>query len=484
VTILLNQASELLMSIALFAASLVIVRYTRRRIRELPEEDKRLGRPLYGYAVGTWIMGMASLANYLTAVFMDPVTLLFYVVLAVLAPSMISMAALFVLGRGQFILPLLFSIVLFGAVIVAPFIASRDAVLTIAGSVSGILYVPAFLLFGYILFRTTRATSFALFYLVASYPWYPLTLVPLPPSPVDLLSIVVGLRLMGPAFAVVAFQMRDIGISIELTVYGMAYALISFWFSYVMISGVDPVLVASLTMIALGSTIGFGTGAYTYARWKKSRLGATFALFLSFTFTTWAFILVALKGIGLATQDFYAYVIIILTFIGLMTFNMAAFLGLEWRSLTLLPVLMMIPLFLFLTLQYPASPTGSPLFTLIVTVTGLVAAVVPVGVYLYLWQRMRHASAPSASRPLLLAMGILEFTVAMAVGPALFHAVVLDVANPISGILILAGFLAWWLAVTGRTEGFTKWWYSTTVKPKSTGTSVSRAEVASPPGGA
>ncbi len=437
-------------------------------------------------------MGMTSLTNYVagTGVVIGPWVSRFwpvyaYVVLAILAPAFISIAALIVLGREQFIVPVVFALVVVSYVWISPTIANPIDVRSAIAVVSSIMYIPAVLLFGYLLVRTRKATSLGLFYLVTFYPLYSITLTALPPFPIDLISLVVGLRLFGPAIAFAAFQLRDIGISVELVIYGMAFAFISFWFSYVMISSVtDATLITSLTLIALGCTIGFGTSGYTYARWKKSRVGATFALFLSFMVTTCAFILVALGGVGLASAVYYTYATIVLTFIGLMCFNMAAFLGLEWRTLLLLPVLMMVPLFLFLAVQYPVNPTANPFFTPVVSITGLSAAVVPVALYLYLWQRMRHASTPSASRPLLFAMGILELTVALAVGSFILGAAVLDVANPISGILILGGFLAWWLGVTGRSERFTKWWHFTTVKPKPIAASVSQPEGTSSSGGA
>lgn len=481
----LNEASELLMSIALFVASLVIVRYTRGRIRDLPKEDKRLGRPLYGYAIGVSVMGIASLMNYVSVILETQMTVLLYISLAIVAPIIVSTAALIVLGRGQLILPLVFSIGLIGAVVLAPFIANLDQLRVYAGIISALLYVPAFLLFGYIFFRTTRATSLGLFYLVIFYPLYPVTLIALPPFPIDLLSLVVGLRLFGPAIAAAAFQVRDIGISIELAGYGMAYGLIAFWFSYMMVTPVtDPVAILSLTLMALGSTIGFGTGSYTYARWKKSKLGGTFALFLSFTFATWSFVLVALQGVDLATQYYYTYAYIILSFLSVMCFNLAAYLALEWRSLLLLPVLTVIPLFAYLATLYPAEPRTNPLFIPAITITGIVGALVPIVLYIYLWQRMRHALAPSASRPLLLAMGLVEFTAGMALGPIILPDELLNVANPVSGVLILAAFLAWWLAVTGRTESFTKWWYSRTTKPKQTTSSPTHAETTSHAGDA
>jgi hypothetical protein len=222
----------------------------------------------------------------------------------------------------------------------------------------------------------------------------------------------------------------------------------------------DPVMLVSLTLITVGTTIGFGTGSYTYARWKKSRLGATFALFLSFTFATWAFILFALQGIGLAAAIYYTYAYIYLTFVALVCFNLAVFLALEWRSLILLPVLMVLPLFIFLSTLYPSDPRTSPLFYSVIAVTGVIAALVPVALYLYLGLRMRRIMAPNVSRPFLLAVGILEAALGIAVGPAIMGLNPMDAANPVSGVLILAAFLSWWLGVTGKLEGFTKRWFS------------------------
>ncbi|RDE14397.1 MAG: hypothetical protein C4K47_04405 [Candidatus Thorarchaeota archaeon] len=485
-------AAEFLMFVSLIAASFAIAGYTRRRIRELPEEDKKLGKPLYAYAAGTFVMGITSFANYLagTQVVIGPWAWRFwpsyaYVVLAILAPAFISIAALIVLGREHFMIPTLFALVLVSYVWILPMIPNPIDARDATADVSSVMYIPAVLLFGYILAKTRKATSLGLFYVVTFYPLYRLTVIGLSAGPVDLSIVFLALRLLAPVIAAVAFQVRDIGISFELAGYGMAYALIAFWLSYLMISPVtDPVLIASLTLIALGSTIGFGTGAYTYARWKKNRLGATFVLFLSFTFTTWAFILVALQGLGLATAIYYTYAYIFLTFIALMCFNMAAYLALEWRSLLLLPVLMILPLLFFLSIQYPSDPRLNPFFIPAISITGVVAAIVPVALYLYLWQRMRQAKAPAASRPLLLATGILGLTLALAAGPITMGTEVLNVANPISGVLTFIAFLAWWLAVTGRNERFMKWLHSTFLKPKPAPSTPPPAGAASQPGGA
>jgi len=480
----LNQASELLMSIALFAASLVMIRYTRRRIRELPQEDKRMGRPLYAYAVGTLAMGMASLANYLSAVYPIGQIIFVYTMFALLAPCIILIAALVVLERGHFVVPVVLSAVLIGTVILVPYVRHPSQLLIVAGTISALLYLPAIALFGYILYRARRATSLGLFYLVAFYPLYPITLISSLFFPVDLVVVVVGLRLFGPAITAAAFQMRDIGISIELAVYGMAYALIAFWFSYTMISVVsNPVTLVSLTLIAIGATIGFGTGSYTYARWKKSRLAATFALFLSFTFVTWAFILFALQGIGLAAAVYYTYAYIYLTFVALVCFNLAVFLALEWRSLVLLPVLMVLPLFIYLATLYPTDPQSSPLFFSVIAVTGVIAVLVPVALYLYLGIRMRRVKAPNLSRPFLLAVGIIEVALGMALGPAISGLSPMDVANPVSSVLILTGFVSWWLGITGKLEGFTKWLHARS-RPRAAATISAPVEKVPPTGGA
>jgi hypothetical protein len=117
-----------------------------------------------------------------------------------------------------------------------------------------------------------------------------------------------------------------------------------------------------------------------------------------------------------------------------------------------------VPAILYVSTAYPQDPHVLPYFAVAIALTGTVQLVIPVVLYLYLWQRMRKALLPAASKPLLLAMGAVGLFIAMM--PAT------GISNPIAGVLIFAAYVVWWLAISGKTEGFTKWWYARSAKPK------------------
>jgi len=463
IQIQIQDASELLLSLALFATAMVIIRYTRKKMKPLPSAERKAGRPLLLTAVGVFIMAMASLFHFIWAVNQSDLLLLYlFAAFAVLTPLFLSSAALIILGWKIAIVPLAGALGLVSVVVFASPVATPGFLSTTAMTISGLFnFLPA-ILYGYFLFKTRKATSLSLFYLIAVYPLR-LLLTPGVITSEVVFNMVLGLTLLGPALAAAAFYYHDIGVSFELAGYAFAYAFIALWFSFAIAGpAITPIALTSLTLIAVGAAIGFGTSSYTYAKWKKSRARATFALFVSFMLATLSFLLAALQGIGAASAIEYTYAYMILTFAALMCFNLAAFFALEWESLLLLPVIMILPLIVYLVLQYPADPRMAPFFFQVISLTGILGTLVPVGLNLYLWRRMAKTNQPKASRPLLLAMGILALAIGMAAGPALMGMGSMDYANPISSTLILAAFLAWWLGVTGKMEGFSKWWLTRT----------------------
>jgi hypothetical protein len=270
---------------------------------------------------------------------------------------------------------------------------------------------------------------------------------------------VVGLRLLAPAIVAVAFYFRDIGISFELFAYAIGYALVAFYLSIIMVTPIgDLIQETSLTLVVLAAALGWSTAAYTYGKWKKGRSRPTFALVLFFALSVWSYILDLMPKIGVSLDIRWYYASLFLSLISLVFFNLSAFFALEWRAPVLLPVAVAVPAILYISTAYPGDPGVLPYFVVVMALTGTVQLVIPVMLYLYLWQRMRKALMPAASKPLLLAMGAVGLFIAMM--PAN------GISNPIAGVLIFAAYMAWWLAVSGKAEGFTKWWYARAAKPK------------------
>lgn len=457
-------AAELLMFVGLLAASLSMVDYTRRRIKELPVEDKKLGRPLYAYAAATLVMGIASLMDYVSASGMVigpwatrfwPVY--FYVGLAILAPALIVVACLIVLGRGVFSLPVFTVIVLLSYVYISPYLQNPIDVKIETADISSIMYIPAVILFVYMLARTKKATALGLLCIVVLYPLYRLTVVEVMVGPVNLSDTVIGLRLLGPAIAAVAFYYHDIGISLELALYGVAYALLSFVVSYMIGSPrADPLEQASLTLVVIAAALGLSTGGYTYTRWKKTRSRPTLALFMFLVTSAISYILSVTRLIGVSTSMLWYYVAIYMSLISIMFLNLSAFFALEWRTIVLLPVAITAPAIIYISTAFPLNPMDLPYTVALLAITGVIQLAIPMFVYLGLWRRMRRASLPASSRPLLLAIGSVVLLLAMM--PAS------GIANPIAAVLILAAFVSWWLSISGRLEGLIKWYRASTAK--------------------
>jgi len=459
------EASELLMGLALFVASLTIVRFTRRRLKELPAEEKKLGRPLYAYAVGTLFMGMASLATFLsTTVAGGSYTLrleisYYHVILALLAPVIMTMAALIVLRWTHLIVPLCVAIVLVGIVVVAPTIGDPYESRDVVGDVSAVMYIPAVLLFGYLLAGTKKATSLGLFYLVTFYPLYRVTLTPVFGGTIEITALLIGLRLLGPAIAAAAFHFRDIQISIELVGYASGFALAALNLAYLIAAPpANLYQEISLAFVVIAAAIGWSTGFYTYERWKKSKSRPTFALFLFFILGVLSYVFDVSQTTGATSDIVWVYASLNLSIVAVMFFNMSAFLALEWKALILLPAAIAMPAILYISTAYPQNPQTLPYTVVMLAVTGTVQFMMPLVLYLYLWHQMRKARLPAANRPLLIAIGAMGMLLTMM--PAS------GISNPIAGVLLVAAYLSWWLAVTGKTEGFAKRWASRSTRQK------------------
>jgi hypothetical protein len=325
--------------------------------------------------------------------------------------------------------------------------------------ISSILYIPAVLLFGYIIARTRRPTSVALFYLVLSYTLAPLLRTPVYVGAINITAAIMGFRFLGPAIAAAAFYYRDIGFSLELVIYGVAFALVAF-FVALLIATPMPSLVAqtSILFMVAASTLGLSTSGYTYGRWKKTRSRATLALFMFLVLSVASYVLDVTSAVGVSTDPSWYYAAVLVSAFSLMFFNLSAFFALDWKALALLPAIIIVPEVIYVSMTFPRELTTMPYFALILAVTGTVQFVLPLILYMYLWRIMSRAKQPSAGRPFLLALGAIAMLLAMAGGS--------PTSNPFASVLVLGAYLCWWLGVTGKLESFTKWYFASAPKEK------------------
>jgi hypothetical protein len=95
--ILVQNSSELVTAIGIFLATLLLIRFASNRVKQLPEEEKSLGRPLWVASLGIFLLGVASLINYEYAVGYAELETIYYLV-AITGAGILALAATMILG--------------------------------------------------------------------------------------------------------------------------------------------------------------------------------------------------------------------------------------------------------------------------------------------------------------------------------------------------------------------------------------------------
>ena len=99
--IIVQYASELVVAIGMFLAALLLFRFTSNRIKQLPDEEKSLGRPLWVATVSIILFGIASLFNFQYALAPSvELETVFYLVVVVGAAVVVVVVVVVVLGIG------------------------------------------------------------------------------------------------------------------------------------------------------------------------------------------------------------------------------------------------------------------------------------------------------------------------------------------------------------------------------------------------
>ncbi|MFW9844718.1 MAG: hypothetical protein ACFFEV_09085, partial [Candidatus Thorarchaeota archaeon] len=195
--ILVQYASELVMALGIFLATILLFRFTLNRMKQLSEEEKPLARPLWVATIAILLLGIASLLNYQHA--LSPSTELetVYYLAVVSGAGLFALSATMIMGwnKGR-ILPL----VIMAAIIVVALLEQSgiDILLGYSGEFTavfaGILFGIPFLLFTFLAVKTKRITSFG--FAVLSI-FYPMLLVMTSFTAPEIVAIVVAMRLYG-----------------------------------------------------------------------------------------------------------------------------------------------------------------------------------------------------------------------------------------------------------------------------------------------
>ena len=443
--LVIQEASEIMIAVALVVAAMIIVRYTRRRTAELPPEEKKMGQPLYVSALGILMMAAASTMNFEmnSGAIISSFDWIYYLI-AMCAAASFAIAALLILDwRKWLVAPIILLAIGFIYIFTARALLPDLSTGMVLGPMTLVLYIVPLGLFGFLFKTTGRPTTLSLLILLIGYISYPLTTLPLYFLP----PIIVAFRLFAASTVIVAFYMPDLGISGEFFGYALSYATVGFWFSHILSLNItDTVLISIFSAIALSATLGIGTAAFTYARWKHKPSWATMTLCLYLLIGSYTWLIVALRNVGFEGLE-GAWPEYIILFFGIslspMLLNLSAFLALDWNRILLLPVLiMMIPVVLLFS-SFPTPMDSVPMSGMVFAISGMLQIIIPMGLYGLIWWRMRKAGAPGRSRALFLALGLVATIFANAGGQA---------TTLIPSLFLLASYFIFWVGITGRAD--------------------------------
>ncbi|MFX0106685.1 MAG: hypothetical protein ACFE7R_00195 [Candidatus Hodarchaeota archaeon] len=448
--LLVQDASELVMAVTLMIAAVILFQYTRERTADLPAEEKSAGYPLYLSVLGIVTMAIASSINYnvdLNTV--APIWSATYYAMTMIAAGFFSIAALMILEwRRAFIIPILLlavSLIFTYSIVILDLSVSFGFVV---GPPTLILNLIPIFLFLYLVRKTGRITAVALAFLLISYIIYPIASTATDPS---LIAAILGIRLLGPALAAIAFYKPELGVSIELFGYALSINIVAFFFSYALVFvTANFALMVAVSLIALLAVIGFATSTYTLTRYRERRNTATGFLAIYFLTGSVSYIVIALTSIQALTGDLNAYTSATLGFLAMMFINLSAFIALDWRRVLLLPILIVAPGLIYLFLNYPTPLNDIPMYGMVIGITNMVQNIVPIGLYAMLWHRMRKAEAPGSSRPLFLVLGLILLIIGSVIGVTPEGSITIVGILPAS-VLVLS-YTTFWLGITGRAD--------------------------------
>ncbi|MGD9396253.1 MAG: hypothetical protein PVJ05_07485 [Candidatus Thorarchaeota archaeon] len=446
--LVVQYASELLTAAGLFLGTILLVRFTWNRVKNLPPEEKHFGRPLWVAIGSIFFLGLASLVNYWYGSGMSELEVFWYIT-AVLGSGLLMISALMIMGsRKLAILPI-------GMMGVISVIAYAETIIG-AGTVLGgftdyavnffalVLFSIPFGLFTYLTYTTRRITSFALAVVSLTYP---LILVATTFTAPEAIASVLALRLYGPALLITALVLPESKIGGELIAYSFTISSLFYFLSYLLVSPLvgDFAAMASVTFIAVASILSIGTAAYAFTRWSHNKNIATLTLGVFFFVAGFSFLTVALNHTEFIVGINAEYFALMLGLLAPLLLNLSSIVALDWKRALLLPVLIAAAPFFLMISGWAAQilPDAVPNRGIVMAVSGILQTVVPLGLYGLLWLRMRKTGAPGRSRALFLALGVVFLILGTAGG---------NTVTLLPSILICGAFSVWWLGITGRAD--------------------------------
>ncbi|MFW9808184.1 MAG: hypothetical protein ACFFE6_02280 [Candidatus Thorarchaeota archaeon] len=446
--LVVQYSSELVTAIGLFIGTLLLVRFTWNRVKNLPDTERTLGRPLWVASISIFFLALTSLINFGYGSGTSELEIAWYIS-AVIGSGLLMISASMIMGSKKLlVLPVVLMTVIGVIAIIEPLYGGllggfTDYAINVFAL---ILFSIPFVLFTYLTYTTRRITSFALAVLSFTYP---LILIATTFTTPELVATVLAFRLYGPAILITALILPESKIGRELITYSFTVSSLFYFMSYLLVSPLvaDAVGMISVSFIAIASILSIGTAAYSFTRWSQSRNPATLTLAVFFFVGGFSFLTVALNHTEFIVGLNAEYFALLLGLIAPMFLNLSSIVALDWRQALLLPVVIVAaPLFLMMS-GWAAQmlPDAVPNRTVVMAITGIAQTIIPLGLYGLLWWRMKKAGAPGRSRALFLTLGVVFLILGTAGGNAV---------SLISSTFILSAFAVWWIGITGRADRF------------------------------
>ncbi|GAH32119.1 unnamed protein product, partial [marine sediment metagenome] len=164
-------------------------------------------------------------------------------------------------------------------------------------------------------------------------------------------------------------------------------------------------------------------------------------------------IIIALSAIGVLVGATNEYTIAVLGVLGMMFFNLSAFIALDWKRTSLFPVLLVVPVLVYMFIVFPAPLASVYAWSDVFGTTNIIQILVPVGLYGMLWRKMKQAEAPGRTRPLFLAIGLVLLIVGGLVA-TIITGNVQEIASVPSASILVVAFLIFLVGITGYAD---KW---------------------------
>jgi hypothetical protein len=448
-----NSGAVALISII---GTIVISRFALRRFREVPSEYRFATYPTILVAIAFIFLALGGISGILDAFLPigDIVQYRVTMTMIMTASLMLTLASLWAIEKRVWSIPI-FIFYTIGAVAiwVSPTVPiSGIFMILMVTAISVLSFGPA-ILFGYLWFtsKPRKTTIFSLFIGILL-----ISIAGTIRGMSALLPVVFVLNwmgLFGYAIITVAFLIPEQKFGGEFFGYTIAIVVMSamvvwtlMWWDLVTF---DILLFTGATQIAAGFSV--LSAAFLWGRYKQSPHMSTGLLLGFFVFIAAGYILYVLDNFRLVVLELQLILPPVigtlgtyLGFVGVAFVAASAIYAIEWRTLTLLPFLIAIPLTIIAVLFFPDLAHNYSIFPANVfwwSTVGLLSMffMIPIGLYLLLWWRLRDETTSGRGKPLGLAIGLL----------LIFPAHITFVPIEIRSALRIISFVILMLALTG-----------------------------------